>query len=237
MDDLLDGLTVVIMARRPRPGRTKTRLMEGGFLDPERAAAVAAAMLECSLARLIRAGGGVLALDEEGSAPAAGGAWLADAVAAHEAAGGRVIDQGTGDLGTRLDRVWRSVGPERPIAFFGADTPDVPDEILGAIVPALAGSDVAVGPTEDGGYWTLAARRHAPAVLARIDWGSESVYDQTRRRARASGLSFHELPAWCDVDRPADVRALHRRLVATSDPSLRRLADRLDELLDPDDPA
>ena len=82
----------------------------------------------------------------------------------------RVLDQGEGDLGRRLDRVWRAAGTASPIAFFGADSPDVPDAALREIPAALAECDVAVGPVEDGGYWTLAARRYQPRLLAGIDW-------------------------------------------------------------------
>ena len=66
-----------------------------------------------------------------------------------------------------------------------------------------------------------------------MHWGGETVYDETRRRARGAGLSVHVLPAWHDVDRPADVVALRRRLARTTDPSLRRLSDRLTAVLPP----
>jgi len=229
MDGALDGITIVIMAKRPEPGRVKLRLVRARFVDEAGAAAIAGAMLECTIARLRRAGDVVLALTP-GAEP------LDAASGAASGAGLRTIDQGEGDLGSRIDRVWRVVGTGRPAAFFGGDSPDVPISAIASIRPALAEAMLAVGPTDDGGYWTLAARSYVPAVLRGIDWGGRSVYDQTRRRAAEAGASFRVLPSWHDVDRPEDVHRLRRRLTATraDEPTdaLDRLAARLDDLLE-----
>jgi len=115
----------------------------------------------------------------------------------------------------------------------------VPASLLSAIPTTLAGCDVAIGPTADGGYWTLAAKTHNPAVLTGIDWGTAHVYDQTRRQATVAGLQVGALPPWHDVDRPGDVDALRVRLrELPNDPPdrpnnaepLRRMAAQLDRL-------
>jgi rSAM/selenodomain-associated transferase 1 len=203
------------MAKYPAPGRVKTRLVTAGLLDEPGAVEFAWALLACTVARLAARRRVTVAL-------ACDDASLDERAAEVRARLGRpdleVIDQGTGDLGRRLDHVWRR--PElvaTPLAFFGTDTPDVPDAALAAIPDALRAADLAVGPTGDGGYWTLAARRHLPEVLDRIDWGTETVYDQTRRRARDAGLTVSTLPPWHDVDRPEDVEDLRRRLADRDD--------------------
>lgn len=198
MSHLLGNVTAVLMTRSPGAPDAKTRLGPAG---PH----IAEAMLACIARRLDRAAGRlVLAVTPDGTAAAL--------AATLGLAGASVADQGSGDLGRRLDRVWRQAGAGRPIAFFGGDSPDVPDEALAAIPAALASCDVAAGPTGDGGYWTLAARAHYPQLLADIDWGGPSVYDQTLQRAASSGLVVGKLPQWHDVDRPADVEALRARL-------------------------
>ena len=209
-------------------GRGKTRLTAGGRFGPAEAVEVAWAMLRCTVRRLQDRRPLVLAATPDGCGPElAGRLKLVDV---------RLVDQGAGDLGRRLERVWQAVAPDRPVAFFGADAPDVPDAALDAIGPALAWGDVAVGPTPDGGYWTLAAGRYLPAVLRDIDWGTASVYDQTRLRALEAGLRFQTLSTWPDVDRPEDLDALRQRLTclpaaAGPDPGpLGRLAERLDLL-------
>jgi rSAM/selenodomain-associated transferase 1 len=216
------------MAKRPEAGQVKTRLAAAGGYTPQVAAELAEAMLRCIARRLEAASTGlILAVSPSGY-----GAQLARRLGLGSV---RVTDQGTGDLGHRLDRVWRAVGSGRPVAFFGIDSPDVPDSALAEIPAALAGCDVALGPTDDGGYWTLAAREHEPRVLTGIDWGGAAVYDQTRRRAADAGLVVRALPMWHDVDRPQDVEALRRRLCqqagARDLPApLGQLAERLEAL-------
>ncbi|MHC4946647.1 MAG: TIGR04282 family arsenosugar biosynthesis glycosyltransferase [Planctomycetota bacterium] len=221
----LGDVRAVVMAKLPRPGHVKTRLVTPGGLDAAVAAEVAAAMLACTVGRLAAAGEVVLAVSPDGTGPelAAMVGWPALPA----------VDQGPGDLGARLERVWERIGPDRPVAFFGGDSPDVPDDALDGIPHGLDDHDVLVGPTPDGGYWTIAARRGRRALFRRIDWGSDRVYDQTRRRARAAGLRLGRLPTWPDVDEPADLAALRGRLAALPpavgrDDPRRRLAARLD---------
>ena len=224
------GLNVVLMAKGAVPGRVKTRLTRGvEAVSPDQSAAVHAAMLEAVLARLelwVRDSGGgkvhlVLAMDDPALAPAAAVGW-------------RVMDQGAGDLGQRLDHVWRDCvdrGDGEAVVFFGVDCPDVPAQALAAIAEVLEKHDAAVGPVDDGGYWTLASRRYAPGLIADIDWGTAVVYDQTCAAAERLGLSLHRLPTWHDVDEPADLAGLRQRLASAEEPALRRLAERLDTIL------
>ena len=176
----LRDLVAVVMARRPEAGLVKTRLTVGGDFDHRAAADLAWAMLRCTFQRLAARTEVLLAATPDGAG---------DEIRRTLALGSiRTVDQGSGDLGQRLDRVWRLVGPDRPIAFFGGDSPDVPAAALDAIAPALEQADIAIGPTADGGYWTLAAASYAPAVLRAVDWGGPCVYDQTRRQAEEAGL-------------------------------------------------
>ena len=236
MNAMSSGPLPVLMAKLPRRGEVKTRLVEGGMCGPEAAAELAWAFLECTARRLAARGPIALAASPDGTGPEMLGHLGLPATSEV-----RVVDQGPGDLGERLDRVWQTVAPDRPVAFFGVDSPDVPESVLDAIPAALAQADLAIGPAHDGGYWTLAAGRYLPQVLRRIDWGSASVYDQTCQRADEAGLVRAELPRWHDVDRPEDVRALRRRLMELAGPAspagerrrpLMRLAERIDALLD-----
>ncbi len=204
MPHLLGDVTAVLMAKDPAQGRAKSRLIDGGW-TPAEAAVVAEVMLRCVAQRLREAASRlVLAVTPDGDGPG-----LADRLGLDA---GDVVDQGPGDLGSRLDRVWREAGTDGPVAFFGGDSPDVPSSSLAAIPPTLASCDVAMGPTGDGGYWTLAAWAHNPSLLSGIDWGSDQVYDQTRLQATGAGLVVGTLPLWHDVDHPGDVDALRERL-------------------------
>lgn len=216
----------VIMAKRPVPGRVKTRLIGG--LSDRQAACVHAAMLECVLERLGKTlpGRVVLALDGDIDNPLTGSD---TGLKVTVPAGVEVIDQGTGDLGQRIGHVWQIIG-SGPAVFFGVDSPDIPTQVLTTLYDSLNHAHAAVGPVEDGGYWCLAARRYTPELLAGIDWGTFAVYHQTREAARNAGLTLHELPHWHDVDTAEDLSALLTRLRDTREPALTRLKQRLDKI-------
>lgn len=224
----IESVHAVVMAKYPEPGRGKTRLISDS-LSAETASEVAMVMLQCMIRRLGIFGQVILGVTPDGFGSEMSRR-LGPAIV-------RIVDQGPGNLGQRLDHVWKQVGVDQAIAFFGMDSPDIPIEWLKMIPVSLDRSDLALGSTEDGGYWTLAARRYVPLVLRKIDWGSESVYHQTCQRAEEAGYSLEELPVWPDVDTPEDLMKLRHRLAVTKpsatvkDAALLRLACRLNELL------
>lgn len=218
------SMRFIVMAKRPEPGRVKSRLVEDG-LTPADAASVAEAMLTCIAERLAERGELVLAVSPNDSFDG-----FPEPV---RRAASRWVNQGPGHLGARMLRQWRAEEGESPVAFFGMDSPDVPASAIERIPEVLNEHDLAIGPSEDGGYWTIAGNRCHPAVLGEIDWGTASVYDATRERAAAAGLRTAELDRWPDVDRLEDLLDLITRLrsgVADQEPPLARLLDRLDAM-------
>jgi len=214
---------VIIMAKRPIPGRVKTRLTTE--YTPHQAAQAHAAMLDCVLSRLAShlTGRHYLALDSETASPDHAHDPTLDYVIPRTF---QVIDQGTGDLGDRITHVWDAVN-QGPAVFFGVDCPDIPTETLSTLWDALTRADAAIGPVEDGGYWCLAGKRLAPPLLAGIDWGTPAVYHQTHQAAQNAGLNLLDLAPWHDVDDPADLLALQYRLQNNHEPALVRLHQRL----------
>ena len=220
------------MAKPTIPGQVKTRLI--GTLSACEAAFIHAAMLECVLNRSSNFIGEksdkclVLALDM--TVPCRVGE---DPFGFHLPKGWQVIDQGRGDLGQRLQCVWQQVD-EGPTVFLGADSPDVPQDSLKQILPALERADAAIGRVMDGGYWTMATRQMVPALVRGIDWGSERVHDQTRRAAKQAGLLIADLDPWYDVDTISDLDALRSRLDqifnSRSEPALAQLSESLDQV-------
>ncbi len=141
--------------------------------------------------------------------------------------GWEVVDQGSGDLGMRLEHIWRTIGQGQAV-FFGVDSPDIPPSALQTVWEALEQADAAIGPVGDGGYWCLTAKRYAPPLLTGIDWGTSAVYHQTHDAAREAGLTLRDLPPWHDVDTPDDLLALSERLTQAREPALTQLRSRLD---------
>ncbi len=103
-----------------------------------------------------------------------------------------------------------------PVVIVGADSPTLPPPFVARAVAALsaAESDVALGPTEDGGYYLVGLRRAAGDLFRDVAWSTPHAYRQTADNAARAGLRTLELPRWYDVDTPADLLRLRDELFA-----------------------
>lgn len=121
-------------------------------------------------------------------------------------------DQQGADLGERMSfAISQSLRTRQIALLIGTDCPDLSPDYLHSAYGALrSGHDVVVGPAEDGGYVLIGLRRPAPELFSRIEWGRDSVLEQTRKRLAGLHLRWHELPTRWDVDRPADLVRLQR---------------------------
>ncbi|MCU0984969.1 MAG: TIGR04282 family arsenosugar biosynthesis glycosyltransferase [Acetobacteraceae bacterium] len=195
------------MAKAPRPGLAKTRLIPA--LGAEGAAALARAFLidSAALARgaAMEAGAEayVIATPDDACAELAS---LTDLPA---------LPQGEGDLGARIVAAFAALFARghAPVMLLGADTPALPPAHIEAAL-ALAQTAPSFGPTGDGGYWTVALPAPAPALFEAIAWGGPTVLAETEAAARRAGLAIALAPPWDDVDEPADLAALRRQLAA-----------------------
>jgi uncharacterized protein len=145
-----------------------------------------------------------------------------------------LVPQTGGDLGQRMQAFFvTALGRAERVVLIGSDSPDLPTEMLPQAFDALASHDVVLGPAADGGYYLLGVARRIPPIFEGIAWSSRDVWSQTTARLKAAGIAWHALPAWYDVDEPADLAALRQRLpaAAASDPALGRLAGDIESLL------
>jgi glycosyltransferase A (GT-A) superfamily protein (DUF2064 family) len=98
----------------------------------------------------------------------------------------------------------------------GADSPDLPPDLLRAAFDALHpgpdAADVVLGPATDGGYYLIGLRWKEPRLFTDIAWSTPQVLAQTQERADSLGLRVHLLPEWPDIDTPDDLERLHERL-------------------------
>lgn len=190
-----------IFAKEPVAGRVKTRLC------PPLSAAEAAGLYRSCLDETVAAMGGAgfdLVLFYDGAADYFRRAFP----------GVRLLPQGEGDLGERMERALRSLlaGGCGAAALIGSDTPDLPVPLVEEAFVALRQADAVVAPAADGGYVLVGERRHAPELFRDIPWSTAGVLAATRRRAAGAAISFREVGGWEDVD---DLPSL-RRLLARS---------------------
>jgi rSAM/selenodomain-associated transferase 1 len=224
---------VIVMAKAPRAGAAKTRLAPP--LTPEEAARLAA----CLFADTVSAARGLGAVVVVAYAPTDGRASLEGALRlalTGETSGGLLwLEQRGEGLGERLEGVAGRAfaGGLGPLLFIGTDSPTLPPSFPAAALEGLAGgrADVALGPTEDGGYYAVGMREPAAGLFDSVEWSTPRAYAQTARNAVRLGLRLLELPAWYDVDTPEDLRRLRAELAA--DEGARRRAPSTFEWLRP----
>jgi hypothetical protein len=117
-----------------------------------------------------------------------------------------------------------------PVVVLGADVPHVPLERVVEAVAALAsGTDVVLGPAEDGGYYLIGLGAPAPELFVGIAWGTADVLRATMGQASAAGLRTHLVAATFDVDEAADLERL-RRVLESGEVELPRTAIVLTEV-------
>jgi rSAM/selenodomain-associated transferase 1 len=194
----------VVFAKAPQPGRVKTRLAP--LLGEQRAARLHARMIEGTLRVAVHAGFERVELH---CAPHVRHLAFAALAPRHSVV---LRAQGPGDLGARMQRAFeRALRTASIVVLIGTDCPVLRVADLRAAARALqGGADAVLAPAEDGGYALIGLRRTSPRLFCGIEWGSDSVLAQTRRRMRELGWRWRELRTVWDVDRPEDYARLQR---------------------------
>ena len=113
------------------------------------------------------------------------------------------------DLGERLLYAFQwchRQGFQRTI-LIGSDTPHISRDIICAAKDALDEVDIVLGPSEDGGYYLIAMC--APYdVFSNIPMSTSEVAEQTIAAAHRLGLTVRLLETLLDVDEFSDLQCL-----------------------------
>jgi hypothetical protein len=198
---------VIVMAKRPVPGKTKTRLCPP--LTPLEAAELYEAMLRdtIGLVSSLRGIEWAIAVTPQTAVGQMG---------TFAPRGARILAVEGADIGECLRGATEqlfSEGFTRVVAV-NSDGPTLPAEYIERSVEMLTNSDVVLGPAEDGGYYLIGMRQTQPGLFQGIAWSTVHVAAQTLERAAAAGLTVAQLPSWYDVDTPAELERLRGELVA-----------------------
>ena len=217
---------VLVVAKAPRPGHSKTRLVPP--LSPEQAVALQTAMLLDTLDGCNRECDCVMMLAPDADREALEA--LAPGVPA-------VAQEGLG-LADALRSAIARYGAQGPVALVSSDIAGVPE---GAVAQAFSllegGADLVLGPALDGGYWLIAMKEPHQEPFRDIPWSSPACLAVTRERAEAAGLVLAEVAAWRDIDTLADLAGLAEDGVGDGAPrtrdALAGLGDAIVELQSP----
>jgi rSAM/selenodomain-associated transferase 1 len=196
------GNALVVMAKAPVAGEVKTRLVPP--LSSEDAAELYRCLLLDMLDHVAVFDGADLyiAFDPPGAAS------LFQEIAPP---GFFCFPQRGGDLGGRMHAIFEDMfGREyQRVAVIGSDLPVFPLNFMDDAFRALAESGrVVLGPSRDGGYYLIGLDRPEPEIFSDIRWGSDRVFETTRRKLSRIGIEPVLLPVWFDVDRVEDLPAL-----------------------------
>jgi rSAM/selenodomain-associated transferase 1 len=197
---------LLVVAKRPAPGQTKTRLVPS--LSTEQAAALYECFLQdtLDLMRQIPDVQPVVAY-----LPAEAETYFANLAPDFE----HILQKGP-DLGVRLDNALTSYLRRgyRRVVIINSDSPTLPPSCLTAAFEALAGGgDVVLGPCDDGGYYLIGIKRPTPRLLREVRMSTPSVTTDTLNLAAEEGLRVELLPVWYDVDDAASLTRLMAELV------------------------
>ena len=195
---------LVIMAKAPRPGGVKTRLVPS--LPLEAVTAFYRCLLDDTLSLARSLGGVEVAImcpesDVEELASLAGD-------------GVRAIAQKGEGLAAGLTSVFAHFAaghPRRTIAF-NSDSPHLPPSVLEQAFEILAAHDVVVGPTHDGGYYLVGAKAGHPRLFVRDGMSTSSALETLLSRAQVLSLSVAFAEPFYDIDVADDLVRLAAEL-------------------------
>ncbi|MGA7435032.1 MAG: TIGR04282 family arsenosugar biosynthesis glycosyltransferase [Solirubrobacterales bacterium] len=183
---------LLVIAKAPVPGRSKTRLSPP--CSPDQAAVLAEAALVDTLeaVAMTDCGGRTLVLD---GTP---GDWLPE--------GFDVVPQVDGTFNERLAGAFSHHGD--PALLIGMDTPQVDPGLLAASLERLQDADVdaVLGHCPDGGYWTIGMTRPHPGAFESVPMSTGRTGVVQESRLRELGMSVEILPELGDIDYFEDAR-------------------------------
>jgi uncharacterized protein len=202
-------LRIAILAKAPRPGFAKTRLIPA--LGAHGAAKLAARMLQTTLSAAVEAGVGAVELcvtpdiDDD--------AWVGIDLPADIG----ITAQGDGDIGVRMARIARRADAhDEALLLVGTDCAEMSPALLRDAATLLVNTDAVLHPTADGGYAVLGLNRHHPRLFTDIAWSTGSVADTTVRRLAELGWRAHVGRTLHDIDEPDDLKWLANHRAASA---------------------
>ena len=195
---------LVIMAKAPRPGMVKTRLIPS--LPLQAVTAFYCCLLDDTLALARSLPGVEIAIMCPDSD--------VDELIRLAGSGVTVVAQKGEGLAAGLTSVFAhfAEGHQRRVIAFNSDSPHLPRSVLEAAFGALTTHDVVVGPTYDGGYYLVGANRVYPTLFTNDGMGTSSALETLVSRARVFELSVCFTDPFYDIDVADDLIRLAAEL-------------------------
>lgn len=190
---------VILFTRVPHPGQTKTRLLP--ILQPEQCADLHWAFLK-DLADLYRQVDAHLFVAYTPDPD-----W--ELLKSVFPRAGYLAQKGN-DLGEKMYRCLRKVLAldYESVILTGSDLPGMTAAHLESGFAVLEETDIAIGPTSDGGYYLIGMKLPCREVFRIEGYGGATVFEKTVAAAKNAGLTVGLAMTCDDVDTPEDLKNL-----------------------------
>jgi len=191
---------LVIMAKAPKPGLVKTRLIE--CLPPPAVTALYRCLLEDTVALATSLSGVEVAVmcpePDQGELMNLLGRTV------------QVVAQRGEGLAAGLSSVFRyfTAAGRRQVIAFNSDSPHLAPSVLDRAFEILATHDVVVGPTHDGGYYLVGAKAFYSSLFEDDGMGTRSALDRLLTRTKSLDLSTGFTETFYDIDVAKDLLQL-----------------------------
>ena len=119
------------------------------------------------------------------------------------------------ELGTRMSQALSEGLYDFDYALvLGCDCPWLKISDLNEAYTRLAeGTEVVLGPAEDGGYYLLGLRSRQNHLFENMSWGKSNVLKETRLRLLGASIDWDEINEYPDLDLPEDLPAYNKLLL------------------------
>jgi uncharacterized protein len=194
----------VIMAKAPKPGTVKTRLMES------LPSAAVTELYRCLLADTLALATSLTAVEAAVMCPEVDHQELTRLLGNQV----EVVAQKGSGLAAGLTSVFRHFTSEnrRKVIAFNSDSPHLAPSILESAFEILSTHDVVVGPTHDGGYYLVGAKATHPSLFEGDGMGTRTALDRLLARTQTLELSTGLTEPFYDIDVAGDLIQLAREL-------------------------
>jgi len=192
------------MAKAPKPGMVKTRLAQSLPLP------AVTELYRCLLQDTVALARSLNSVEVAIMCPAQDvdelALLLGDAV--------QIVAQKGAGLAAGLVSVFAhfAANGQHHVIAFNSDSPHLPASVLERAFQALAGHDVVIGPTHDGGYYLVGAKAAHPTLFENDGMGTTNALQALLARARVLGLSADLTEPFYDIDVAADLMRLAAEL-------------------------
>jgi uncharacterized protein len=195
---------LIVFAKKPEPGRVKTRLQ--GLLSGEESAALYEAFLLDALDDFSALPANLMLYFPEADWP------VPPVYAEHAHRLGRQRGHG---LGEKMENAFMEAFRDgyRHVVIVGTDHPTLQTVFVARAFRELAApGHIVIGPSDDGGYYLLGMNAFYPALFRNMTYSHPAVFSQTLQRGMSTGAGLVVLPGWYDVDTPGTLYRLAAEL-------------------------